>query len=164
MSEIYTIENLSGVPNLGMVQTKIADGIPKTVEDISMHPEELWIKVQFDEELTDTEETLLGQYVDDSIGKTNYRIDSGSVFFELTNANKKNRWLKHSRRVNFSIPFFTVPTVSISNAHFDGSADIEIINIQRGYFDFRVTSTSSKGGLRGFGSVEFDWRAQAWQA
>lgn len=157
----YFFENLTGIPSVGMLEIRIAELIGKSLVDISQHPEEHWLKAWFGEELSDDEETILNGIVDDSLGVKNFRIDTGSVFFELQDGDNK-RWQKHTRRVNFNIPFQATPTIVVSNAYFDGAADIEIINTTKTYFDFQITSTKAKGKSSGFNSIEFTWEARSW--
>ena len=163
MSELYMYEDLAEAPSLSMVEVRIGTLISTPMVDLSYHPDEHWLKIWFSAELSDDDETLVDGIVDESLGVKDFRCDQGSVFFELVHTDKK-RWQKHTRRVNYNLPFLKVPTLALSDASFDGAADIEIINQTERYFDFRVTATRSKHASKGFNSVEFDWRAEAWEA
>ena len=163
MSELYMYENLADTPSLSMVEDRIDALLPVQTMDISYHPDEHWLKIWFSEELSDDDETLLDGIVSESLGVKDFRCDQGSVFFELVHTDKK-RWQKHTRRVNYNLPFLRVPTLAISDASFDGAADIEIINQTERYFDFCVTATRSKHASKGFNSVAFNWKAETWQA
>jgi len=156
----YIYESLESKPNLGYLETKIGESLPDApFQEMSYHPVEHWLKVWFESDLSAGDKTTLDGLVTDALDVADYRSDSGYVFFELFQADNK-RWQKHTRRVNFGAYFSSAPTISVSNAYFDGAADIEIINTTRNYFDFRVTATKSANRSRGFNTVEFDWRAE----
>ena len=158
----YLYESI-GKPNLGYLESKIATVLPSApFQELSYHPDANWLKVWFESDLSAGDKTTLDGLVSDSVDVSDFRSDEGYVFFELFQADNK-RWQKHTRRVNFSAFFSSAPTISISDASFDGAADIEIISTTQNYFDFRVTATKSASKSRGFNSVEFAWRAE-WQA
>lgn len=162
MSHEYQFHNLAQVPSVGMIETLISDQIATTFIECSYHADERWIKVWFEAELTEDEETNLEQIVNNSEGIKRFRHDFGSVFFELHSDSKK-RWQKHRRRINFNVPFFLEPTITVSGAEFDGAADLEIVNTTKAYFDFMITATRSRHKTKGFNSIEFNWEARSWE-
>lgn len=160
----YLYENLVGKPNLGFLENQIGVSLPSApFQELSYHPDNHWLKIWFSESLSEGDVTTLTGLVSNCLGVTDFLAETGSVFFELFQIDNK-RWQKHTRRVNFNGGFPVVPTITVSNASFDGAADIEIINTTQRYFDFRVTATKSANRSRGFNTVEFDWRAETWQA
>ena len=158
----YLYESLENKPNLGYLEEKISTSLPDApFQELSYHRDAKWLKVWFESDLSAEDKTTLDGLVADAQGVTSFRFADGYVFFELFQADNK-RWQKHTRRVNFDAFFSSVPTITVSNAYFDGAADIEIINVTQRYFDFRVTATKSANRSRGFNTVEFQWRAE-WQ-
>jgi len=161
----YEFDNLSAVPDMGMLQDGVENsGMSQTSwEDISFHPGDMWLKVWFVEELSSEDQQILGALVDECLGVDRFQKESSSVYFELVSI-KNKRWERHRRRVRFQSEFDNVPEVTISGANFDGTANLEILSTTKKHFDFRVTAVNGKGKLRGLTTVEFDWEARAWQA
>ncbi len=165
MSVEYAFENLSGEPSIGVLQDSVAhsDMVQSSWVDISYHPEEHWLKIWFAEDLCGSDmQTLLG-LVDACLGQGKLLKESGSVYFELVASNGK-RWERHRRRVRFQISFAEVPAIVVSNANFDGTANLEILAATNRYFDFRITAGNGAGRVRGLTTVEFDWEAKECQA
>jgi len=157
----YLFENLDSAPSVGYLEYKIGTMLGVSYHQCSYHPEQGWLKIWFGQELDEEQQTELAQFVDESVGKKGFRKLSGHAFFEFQA--DERRWQKHRFRVVFGQRFLTTPQISFSDAKFDGAADIEVTNVDEGYFDFRVTSTQPK--LRAqFNSVEFEWEAVAWLA
>jgi len=161
----YLYENLATEPNQGMLYNLVAnsDMAQKSFVDISYHSGERWLKIWFAEALSTEDKLTLDRFVDDSLGVKKFQAEQGSIYFELIPM-KSKRWVRHRRRVSFQTTFNSVPAVSISRAKFDGTAKLEILDVTKQHFDFRVTSVNSLGRVRGLTTVEFDWEAKAWQA
>jgi len=167
MSVMYEYTNLAAVPSQGILADEVAasDMAQKVWEDISYHPEEKWLKIWFEEDLSTEDQSTLSSLVDDCLGVHDFRVERNSVFFEFVQASAQ-RWERHRRRIRFQTNFSAVPTVTLSNVVFDGTANIEILDVTKEHFDFRVTAVNAHGSVRvrGLIRVEFDWEAKAWQA
>jgi len=81
MAELYTYEDLTDIPSIGMIENRIAESISTPINDISYHSDEKWLKVWFQDALSHGDKVVLDQIVDDSVGVKSFRNDTGSVFF-----------------------------------------------------------------------------------
>lgn len=158
----YLFENLDDVPSVGYLEHKIGTMTGVEYQQCSYHTQEHWLKVWCGQELSTENQSLLAQYVDESVGKKEFQKASGHLFFEIQTDGQK-RWQKHRLRVPFGKDFLATPQVSFRNTRFDGVADIEVIKVSANCFDFRVTSTRPKGKSQSC-SLDFDWEAVSWVA
>ena len=155
---IYTFENLEKVPD----QQRIKFALERselsfdTIQDISFHPYEKWLKVWFENELTQDQELFLQDVVDESISSGVFELVSGNEYFELITGD--GRWKRVIHKVKFGYSFASIPVVEISNAVFDGATNMNIIGVTNTSFIFSVQSTREKG-RNGVVSIQFDWIA-----
>jgi len=165
MSHLYQYDDLTAAPSLGMLRAYVEESsmAQTSFADISYHPEEKWLKIWFAEALSAEDKLTLDGFVNDSLGVKKFQDETGSVYFELIPTQGK-RWERHRRRISFQTAFNSVPAVSVSGANFDGTANLEILDVTERHFDFRVTAVNGRGSVRGLTTVEFDWEAKAWQA
>ncbi len=169
MTTKYQFDDLTGIPNQGMLENSIAtSSMAQTVlADISYHPVAHWLVVWFTESLSETDQATLVTLVDACLGVTGFKVDVGSEYFELAGV-EGARWRKHKRRVKFSSPFDVVPKLRISNAKFDGAGKLEVMQVTKEKFDFQITAVGSSrksrgSSVKGLTSIEFDWEAKSWE-
>lgn|GEM_PF-5551905 len=166
----YSYEDLESAPNQEMLLHSISISKMEQTEvsDISYHSEEHWLKVWFEDPLSDDDKTILDALVSQCLGVVDFQLDTGSEFFELI-GRRGSRWEKHRRRVRFDVRFKGEPKISVSNVRFDGVAKFELVQVTERNFDFRVTavgtSSNSKNAslINGLTTIEFDWEAKSWE-
>lgn len=71
MSTEYKYEDLTAIPNQAYIDTYLVTSAMtnKNMVDISFNPEEMWLKVWFDLELSAEDKTIFDGIVSDSLGK-----------------------------------------------------------------------------------------------
>lgn len=155
----YQFNNLAGRPDQGylafLVEREAAlNG--KMFENPTFHPEEHWMKVDFVSDLTPSEQSAFEALLPTSMIQNKFRLQTGEEYFQHQSGNR--RWEVRRARVRFHDKFRSVPTVEIFNAEFDGLANLQVVKVTEGGFNFLVEANGSRR-VPGITAMQFEWRA-----
>ena len=154
------IDGLPGNPDQGYLKflhdrSVIVGSLTWT--DISHHPGEAWIKIWYDEVLTAEQETEIEALVLQSQIQNKFHLQTGEEFFEHLGANNR-RWKSRSARVKFGTGFNSEPNVEITDAAFDGIANMQVVSVTGKGFNFSAEASAGRG-VPGITAMAFNWKA-----
>lgn len=146
-------------PDIGYLKflhdrTSVLDGLVWT--DISYHPHEAWLKIWYGEALTEAQETAIESIVETCQISSKFKVQYGEAYFEHKAGNKIGS--VHRSRVKFRDAFPSEPTIEILNAEFTGLANLQVVKVDGGGFNFLVDANGSKKG-DSVTTMQFEWKA-----
>jgi hypothetical protein len=155
---LYTFNNLLEKPQQGRILYLLSKSTDfnKEVKDISYHNDEKWLKIWFEDELTEEQIDILNNIINDDIISTSvFEFILGYNYQEFITHGK---WKTYQHRVVFGKNFKNIPNITVSNALFIGVSDMDIVNIDIFGFDYTIKGTGGKYQID-LASVSFNWEA-----
>ena len=154
------IDGLPGNPDQGYLKflhdrSVIVGSLTWT--DISHHPGKAWIKIWYAEDLTTEQETEIEALVLQSQIEGKFHLQTGEEFYEHQSTNN-SRWNRRASRVKFGTGFNSEPNLEITNAEFDGLANMQVVAVTGKGFNFSIEANSGRG-VPGITAIAFEWKA-----
>ncbi len=155
----YMFSNLTGAPSQGYLQF-LAERAPelngKRWTDISFHPDERWLKVEYADGLTLDEQTAFEALIPQSCIDNKFILQEGEEYFEFEVDAK--RWKKNGKRTRFQSAFRMPPHLEIYEADFKGRANLQVVDVSETGFHFFIGSSGARRSS-GVQTVHYKWKA-----